>query len=383
MARKRLEAEGKGAGPTMSFDLANGAFNQFISIIEVCLTAATVNATVVIPQLRSRNNWEDDYGKLAFSAIPFDEIYDIGHLRQHWHGRIRFLEKLPENHNLTTIKVGFYASLNFSVVETMEKAKLEYENKTGEIIPSWAKVHLSWAWPPFFTWDHWGSNLLRETCSFAVNGMKPSRKLRALIKALWSDLKTRARQPEFHIPPSTEPVLVGIHLRVENDSKSFGVASPVGEYLAEVKKLLQANPKLEQNGVFYFATGKIPPHIHEEFFGGLEALIPHRRFLFKNTSLLVFNATTGNDSVSSNKTSSYPPEAVAVADAAILANTEYFIGHPLSTLSVAVHNWRIAGEMPSTMLSISPPHDGLDVFKKFNCSVPSLRPFFNLREKGG
>jgi hypothetical protein len=378
MALKLLAPRVYKSGPVMTFDLANGAFNQFISIIEVCLTASTINASVVIPELRSRNNWEDDYGKLAFSHIPFDEIYDIGHLRQHWHSRIRFMAKLPDNHNLTTIRVEFYASLNFSVVETMEKAKRDYENSTGQIISSWSQVHLRWAWPPFFTWDHWASNILRETCSFAMNGMKPSKKLKGLIKTLWADIKSQSRQPQFGLPIGQEPILIGIHLRVENDSKSFGVGSVVDKYLIEVKRLLDAHPGLRQRGVFYLATGKIPLHIHEEFFGGMDSLVPHHRFVFKNASLLFLPP---NITAATSWNSTYPPEAVAVADAAILTNMAYFIGHPLSTLSVAVHNWRVAAQMHSAMLSVSPPNESLNVFKKFNCSVTSLRPFFDLRER--
>eukprot|EP01122_Echinamoeba_exundans_P000208 TRINITY_DN10183_c0_g1_i1.p1 TRINITY_DN10183_c0_g1~~TRINITY_DN10183_c0_g1_i1.p1 ORF type:complete len:439 (+),score=40.98 TRINITY_DN10183_c0_g1_i1:151-1467(+) len=345
-------------GPFLQFNVSYGAFNQYLTTAEMLLVARALNATAVVPTLQTRQDWMSDFYDVKYHPLPFSRSFDAAHLKRYWsHRNLTIVDQLPAHANLTFVRVKLKEGLNFDVSAHV----LNHTTNTGEF--DLKTIVFDIRVPPFFVWSFSKTPELRDLCSMALNGLRPSPGVRMLARELYRNITEYAAALIASNP--APPIIVGVHFRIEKDSRIFGLPSPVDMFMDQFEVLL--NTTLPKQGidpsraVFYLATGEVPDDSREEILTKLNATIPHRYF-FKETQWVQ---------------NMYFVEAVAFTDAIVLANVPYFVGHPVSSLSVAVHNWRTSSSRPSVLLPV-PLRNGIDAASKFNCTSPGLRPFYDL-----
>jgi hypothetical protein len=339
-------------GPFFRFKVSYGAFNQYLIVSEMLLIAEALNATAILPQLQTRHDWVSEFNMTKYEPIKFSKFFDLHHLRKHWAGRVNIVDSLPTIRNYTVVKFELRDGLNEKVVPHILN-----HTKGADLrnVIFWTES------TPFWVWHYWAAEPLRDLCVSSMNGLRPSALVRMESRELYHHLVEAAQKLSRHGPPT----IAGIHFRIEKDANVFLLPSPVNMFMDQIKIIL--NTTAPRDGInpdsvlFYLATGDVPEEMREEVFSKLDASIPHRYF---------FKEPQWTQDVSS-------VESIAFMDAIVLSNFKYFIGHPVSSLSMAVHNWRLSSKEHSVLLPISLPYH-LDARMKFNCISPNLTKFYDL-----
>lgn len=344
------------AGPFLDWTVEYGAFNQFVNFMNVLPVAEVLNVTFLLPQLQTRVNWTTNFEQTKYRPVPFEQFFDLDYFLDYWNatsGKRRTIPRIIKRTDwetrcskvpLTTVPLKLGMKQNGTW--WLDHATEEVEGRFG---PNSTRISVVYKLQRYLQLMFWPCELTPEheqICSRAVESLKPSAEMKRLSQSLLCDVVRRA---------AGAPV-VGVHFRMELDFRIIwsNANGTLDEYVRQFE-LLPRGTKA------YLAVGVIAPDMADKVHAQLRRIFGEGGYFTKHNFL------------SDVEIAAYPAETLAFIDAIVLQNLEMFIGHPSSSMSVVVHQFRTRAGLHSVLL---PPIRALALEIKFNST--ELTPFFRI-----